>query len=148
MITGFRDTSVYKGALVHFYKRAQILVGDIWAAYGRSRDPVHRYSFHDMNELTMFADYRVPQILRHMGILVYSEDLARRVDALEVIPFGSEYEIELRAMTIVAVEKLQQCLQAKGRDLLVLEVDWLLWQWGEAIKDEILPHHRTLTIYY
>jgi hypothetical protein len=29
---GFRDTSVYKGALVHFYKRAQILVGDIWAA--------------------------------------------------------------------------------------------------------------------
>ena len=61
MITGFRDTSVYKGALVHFYK---ILMGDLWAACGRSRDPAHRYSFHDMNELTMFADYRVPQKLR------------------------------------------------------------------------------------
>lgn len=32
---GFRDTSVYRGRLVHFYKRAQILVGDLWAAYGR-----------------------------------------------------------------------------------------------------------------
>lgn len=26
-IPGFRDTSIYKGSLIHFYKRAQILVG-------------------------------------------------------------------------------------------------------------------------
>lgn len=148
MWPGFRDTSVYKGSLVHFYKRAQILVGDIWAAYGRSLDPTHPYSFNDLGEITMFADYRVPQILRHMGIMVYSEELARKVDALEVIPFGSEEEIEIRAATIVAVEQLQQALQRAGRTFLELEVDWLLWQWGEAIKDTILPHHRTLTIYY
>ena len=30
----------------------------------------------EQNELTMFADYRVPQILRHRGIFVYSEALA------------------------------------------------------------------------
>lgn len=35
MLPGFRDTAVYKGRLIHFYKRAQILVGDLWAAYGR-----------------------------------------------------------------------------------------------------------------
>jgi hypothetical protein len=34
---GFRDTGVYRGRLVHFYKRAQILVGDLWAAYGRPK---------------------------------------------------------------------------------------------------------------
>lgn len=96
----------------------------------------------------MFADYRVPQILRHMGVMVYSAELSRKVDALEEIPFGSAEEIEIRAATIVAVERLQQCLQDQGRTLLVLEVDWLLWQWGEAIKDTIKPHHRTLTIYY
>ena len=133
---------------MHFYKRAQILVGDVWAAYGRSCDPSHPYYFHDMNELTMFADYRVPQILRHMGIMQYSEALAMRIDALEEIPFGSAEEIEIRAATVVAVEKLQKCLVAHGRHLLVLEVDWLLWQWGESIKDTIAPHHRTLTIYY
>lgn len=148
MRAGFRDTSVYKGVLVHFYKRAQILVGDIWAAYGRSLDPQHPYSFHDLKEITMFADYRVPQILRHMGIMAYSEELARKIDAREVIPFGSEDEIEIRAATIVAVEQLQQSLAKAGRNFLVLEVDWLLWQWGEATKDTILPHHRTLTIYY
>ena len=32
---GFRDHSVYKGRQVFFYKRAQILVGDVWAAFGR-----------------------------------------------------------------------------------------------------------------
>jgi hypothetical protein len=148
LVAGFRDTSVYKGSLVHFYKRAQILVGDIWAAYGRSTDPTHPYSFHDMDKLTMFADYRVPQILRHMGVLQYSADLARRIDAKEVIPFGSEEETELRAMTIVAVEKLRECLQGRGRNLLSIEIDWLLWQWGEAAKDDIPPHHRTLTIFY
>ena len=30
---GFRDHVVYKARLVHFYKRAQILVGDLWGAY-------------------------------------------------------------------------------------------------------------------
>jgi hypothetical protein len=133
---------------VHFYKRAQILVGDLWAAYGRSEDPAHPYSFRDMAQLTMFADYRVPQILRHMGIMVYAPALAERVDSLGEVPFGSPEEVEIRAATVVAVERLQQCLRKEGRSLLVLEVDWLLWQWGEAIKDDILPHHRTLTIYY
>lgn len=139
---------MHKGSLVHFYKRAQILVGDIWAAYGRSTDPLHPYSFHDMDQLTMFADYRVPQILRHMGVMVYAPELARKVDALEVLPFGSEEEVEIRAVTIVAVEKLKDCLRRSGRELLAIEIDWLLWQWGEAMKDDILPHHRTLTIYY
>jgi hypothetical protein len=67
---GFRDTAIYRGRLVHFYKRAQILVGDLWAAYGRSNSaslsPERKaiYAFNDMDKLTMFADYRVPQILR------------------------------------------------------------------------------------
>lgn len=123
-------------------------MGDIWAAYGRPLDPTHPYSFADLEQVTMFADYRVPQILRHMGVMEYSAELSRKVDALEVVPFGSTEEVEIRAATIVAVERLQRCLKEQGRDLLVLEVDWLLWQWGEAIKDTIQPHHRTLTIYY
>ncbi len=139
---------VYKGALVHFYKRAQILVGDIWAAYGRPSDPTHPYCFTDIAELTMFADYRVPQILRHMGVLRYSEALAHKVDTKQEIPFGSDEETEIRAATIVAVDLLQKELHKQGLSLLVLEVDWLLWQWGERVKDEIPPHHRTLTIYY
>ncbi len=139
---------VHNGALVHFYKRAQILIGDIWAAYGRSLDPVHPYSFKDLEQLTMFADYRVPQILRHMGILEYSPELSRRIDSWEEIAFASNEETEIRAATIVAVDMLQKELAKQGLQLLVIEVDWLLWQWGEAVRNDIAPHHRTLTIYY
>lgn len=154
---GFRDTVVYKGALVHFYKRAQILVGDVWAAYGRqtessglsSASAGSIYCFNDMDQLTMFADYRVPQLLRQMAILEYTEDLARSIDGYEEIAFGSDEETEIRAATVVAVEQLQQALVEKGATkLLVVELDWLLWQRGEAMKEALRPHHRTLTVYY
>ena len=59
----------HKGRLVHFYKRAQILVADLWAAFGcQTADNGHFASFVDVGKLTMFADYRVPQILRHVGV--------------------------------------------------------------------------------
>lgn len=145
---GFRDTVVHEGRLIHFYKRAQILVADIWGAYGRPKDHNHPYCFNDMKELTMFADYRVPQILRHVGILKYSDRLAAMIDSFTEIPFGSPEETEIRACTVVAVEMLQKELSAQGLFLLSVELDWLLWQRGEDMKDDIAPHHRTLTIYY
>jgi hypothetical protein len=145
---GFRDTTVYQGTLLHLYKRAQILVGDLWAAYGRDTDRSHPYAFGDIDQLTMFADYRIPQILRDIGILQYDASLSYKVDNKELVPFGSAEEAEIRAATVVAVERLQQSLLKCGVKLLVLEVDWLLWQTGEAVKDTMAPHHRTLTIYY
>lgn len=141
---GFRDTAIYQGRLVHFYKRAQILVADIWGAYGR---PVHAqdtsrhpFAFVDMDQLTMFADYRVPQILRHVGVLRYSATLVALVDSKTELAFGSPFETEIRACSVVAVEQLQQELVARCHvHILTLEVDWLLWQKGEDIKDDILP---------
>jgi len=37
----------------------------------------------------MFADYRVPQILRQLGIFEYSEELADKVDREEELPYSS-----------------------------------------------------------
>ena len=120
----------------------------MWAAYGKQKDVAHPCHISDIGSLTMFADYRVPQILRSMGILTYSPHLEELIDSMEEIPWGGEFEVELRAQTVVAVDKLQKLLKQRGLDLLVLECDWLLWQKGEDLKDEILPHHRTLSIYY
>ncbi|KAF4029344.1 Q salvage protein family protein [Phytophthora infestans] len=141
----FRDHAVYKGEQVHFYKRAQILVGDVWAAYGRRTSGAA--SFHDIGKLTMFADYRVPQVLRPEGVLVYSAELAKLVDKAE-IPAGSEMELEIRAATIQAVELIHKQMVTKGHRLKVIELDWLLWQTGEDNKEDLLPHHRTWSIYY
>ena len=96
----------------------------------------------------MFADYRVPQILRAMKILEYSSDLASKIDSLVEIPCGTEEEIEIRACTVIAVDVLQKKLSDNGINVLVIELDWLLWQIGEKTKDSLAPHHRTLTIYY
>ncbi|KAG3021199.1 hypothetical protein PC120_g8843 [Phytophthora cactorum] len=143
---GFRDHALYKGEQVHFYKRAQILVGDVWAAYGRRTSGIA--SFHDIGKLTMFADYRVPQVLRPEGVLVYSSKLAELVDNKAEIPAGSEMELEIRAATIQAVEQIHKQMINRGHHLEVIELDWLLWQIGEDNKEDLLPHHRTWSIYY
>eukprot|EP01031_Cornospumella_fuschlensis_P028814 gene28814-34782_t len=146
---GFRDTSVYRGRLIHFYKRAQIFVADLWGAFSRPTDPSHPYFFYDIHEVTMFADYRIPQILLHLQVLQYDEDLMGKITSKQEIAFGSEQEIEIRASTVMAVQQMRELVRKHlNLSLTSIELDWILWNWGEVVKDDILPHHRTLTIYY
>lgn len=122
--------------------------------YGKHTSRTHPYGFYDMDRLTMFADYRVPQILRARGVLRYSQMLAQKIDTNEVIPSGSEEEVEIRAATVQAVEclrddvrKLQE-LHGGVADVKSVTLDWLLWQEGESLKETLPPHHRTLTVFY
>ena len=101
--------------------------------------------------LTCFNGYSVPQVLRHYNILQYSLPLASNIDHCIEIPSGSEEEVEIRAATIIAVEKLCQAMKLSengGRDFRVVEVDWILWQLGEKSLKTLLPAHRTLTVFY
>ena len=151
----FRDTAIYKGQQVFLYKRAQILVSDLHLAY---RDLVNIQGKTDENELlnfgesiqelTMFADYRVPQILREKNILQYDEQLSNIIDEKKEIPHGSELEVELRAGTIIAVEDIKNSFKKYGKKILSLEIDTYLWEEGEKMKDKIKPAHRTLSIFY
>lgn len=36
--------------------------------------------FKDINNLTVFADYRVPQTLRKLGLVNYSEELSEKLE--------------------------------------------------------------------
>jgi len=90
------------------------------------------------------------------------------------LPAGSEEELEIRAASIVAVERLKEAanvlLQARTDEqqdeaqhsgslssqagsskaapqLLSVQLDWWLWQEGERVRSEH-PHHKTWTIYY
>lgn len=67
----FRDEAMYGGRRVSILKRAQILVGDVWACF----KGVGLGQFDDIGQITMFADYRVPQVLVHFGALAYSDEL-------------------------------------------------------------------------
>ena len=53
------------------YKRAQILVADIWACCGGAGYG----AFSDIDAITAFADYRIPQVFIWFGVLQYSDAL-------------------------------------------------------------------------
>lgn len=67
----FRDEAVYQNRKVALYKRAQILVADLWNFFGGEGWGELR----DIDKITMFADYRVPQVLVYFGALTYSDEL-------------------------------------------------------------------------
>lgn len=142
---GFRDTAEYAGKTIHFYKRAQIFAGDVHGAFGGAG----LGALSGMEQLTAFADYRLPQLLRARGVLAYAPDLARRVDAREELDAGSPEEVEIRACTIAAVERLRAAVGARtGRDVPAFAMDWRLWEAGERARDALPPHHRVRTTFY
>ena len=143
-LVSFRDTALYQGHSVYFYKRAQILAADLSGAF----DGKAWGRFTDMDKLTSFADYKLPQVLRHLGVLHYAPALARKVDQMEFIDPGSLEEIEIRASTIWAVELIRQELAHSGKNLKAFEIDWILWNLGQRDDFKIKPYHRTVTIFY
>ena len=132
------------GNEVRFYKRAQILVGDLAGGLAGSSLGM----FHDLDQLTAFADYKVPQVLRAPGILRYSDALSLRIDAREHLAPGSRSEIEIRAATIWGCELLRQALVRRNRIVAAHELDWLLWEQGQSLSGETAPYHLTPTIFY
>ena len=100
----------------------------------------------------MFADYRVPQLLRQLGVLRYSGRLAELVDGKQELAAGGAAEAELRGCTVHAVEMLRGAVAARAsaaaEKLTAIALDWHLWEAGEAARHTLPPHHRTRTVYY
>jgi hypothetical protein len=117
-----------------FYKRAQIAANDL-ALAGIAR-------FHDLDELTIFADNLVPHVLRCDGVLVYEAALAAHIDSGAQLAAGRE-EREIRACAVHACELLAQ---RTGVPPPVLDV-WL-WNRGQAPEYKARPRHRTQTVFY
>ena len=72
----------------------------------------------------------------------------------DVVNVMCQEEVELRAATVIATERIAALLNAMPSDsttarrAFAIHIDWLLWQDGEARKDSLPPHHRTLTCFY
>jgi hypothetical protein len=143
-LSSFQDAAQYLDHTVFFYKRAQIFAADLHGAFhGREWG-----SFNDMERLTAFADYKLPQVLRHVGILRYAQALAQKVDQRMLLRSGSPDELEIRANTIWAVELIRQELEQTGWRLRAFEIDWMLWNLGQDLEFKARPYHRTVSIYY
>jgi hypothetical protein len=141
--SSFEDVAFYAGRRINLYKRAQILVIDLVSAL-----PDQPWAqFTTLEDLTAFADYKVPQVLREIGIMTYSEALSRKVDSLVEIVAGSTEEVEIRAATVAAVHHLGQALSRRSRPVTEAALDGILWHLGQDMAFQF-PYHRTRTPYY
>lgn len=140
----FYDVSPYQGRPIPLYKRAQITVVDL-AGSLEFQGPGH---FPDIDQLTAFADYKIPQVLRALGILRYSPDLAERVDRQQLLEPGSPEEVEIRAGMVWAVELIRRAMKEGGRPLRAYELDWFFWNLGQSPLPEERPYHRVRTVFY
>ena len=145
------------GRQVCFYKRAQILVADLWHHFG-GEGPGR---FRDISELTMFPDYRVPQVLHSLGAISYSQALLEALRAGRQLEAGCRMEQELRGVSIRCVEELRglvarrlgegglEAIRRNGWDLNSVSLDYFLWRYSKREGVELsAPHHRTLTTFY
>lgn len=135
----FDDISSYNGRSVYLLKRPQIMIADAWGAGAAD--------FKDMDYLTCFPDYKVPQALNHFGCIEYSKKLNEKIENRILIPHNSKQEVEIRSATVWGVEYLKEELAKTGKRLCSFEVDWILW--NRAHKKKIRkPYHLTKTVFY
>jgi len=114
-------------------KKAQLAVSGLW------REAASR-GFQGACDLTAFADYQIPNVLRAMGLIHYDPELAARIDAGAIIPAHSADERAIRGASILAIEGL-----AKQQGVSVADVDYWIWL---KRKEPTTPFHLTYTDAY
>lgn len=142
--SSFDDSSTYGGWSVFFYKRAQLLILDIYQFFGGKGYG----GLSDIDQLTACADYKLPQVLRKLGILKYSKELAKKVDNKIEIAKNSKEEIEIRSNTIWAVELIRQELLNIGQEVMPIGINDHLWLMSQNKLPDDRPYHLTRTTAY
>ena len=138
----FDDKSLYKGEIIHFNKRATLLVNDLYYLSQTVRN-----NLGDVNNLSGCADYGIPRTFRDYGILVYNDQLANLVDNEIELEHDSDMEIEIRANMLYVIELIKEKLKEKNIIVNSVELDNLIWWMGKKSKNKGIAHH-TVTIYY
>jgi len=95
----------------------------------------------DATDLTAFADYQVPRVMRALSVIEYSPPLADKIDHYVPIEEGGREEQAIRAATIVACEAIAAHTGGTSAD-----IDNLLWQSQGVAGDT--PFHLTKTRRY
>ncbi|KAG0168294.1 hypothetical protein DFQ28_009251 [Apophysomyces sp. BC1034] len=152
----FRDIHTFHHRSVAILKRAQILIADLWACF----DGQDYGEFNDIDTITMFADYRVPQALHYLGLLKYSHELTTKLERHENLPSGCTEEIEIRGNSIWSVELLRRRIMEKKHDgdadqsqqqqqINAILLDFYIWDFAKEHQDEMMvPTHCTRSCFY
>src|SRR3989338_7221886 len=115
----FLDIAKYKEKEIYFYKRVQLLIADIFQIFGGKGFG----KLENMDQITACADYKLPLILRNLGILEYTSVLAKKIDCKTEIQKGSAEETEIRASTIWAVEFIKEEVKKRSPQIMSFQIN-------------------------
>lgn len=138
----FDDKSIYKNKTIKFNKRATLLVNDLY----QLSDTI-KTNISTLDNLMGCADYALPRMLYENGILIYSNELLKIIESKKLIEHDSEFEIEIRANTLYALELIKEELRRNNINLNSIQIDNIIWNMRTKLE-HIIPVHRTITIYY
>jgi hypothetical protein len=136
------DVTTYKGEKIYIYKRNQLLISDMNAM-------VYSGNKFNLNKLTVFADYRIPQLMRDLGFIKYNDELSYIVDNEIEIKKDDEMEIEIRSSIIQVGHYMVNKLKEKGINVNDAYIDNYMFLYMKNNKNvNVKPHHRVRTINY
>ena len=136
----FKDERIYNNKKIYFYKLAQLLTSDILHIRERKENIKVDYS-----HLVGCADYKIPQVMRGLGILEYNDKLSNIIDNKKEIEVNSEYEIEIRANMLVAIDLIKKKLENK---VCAIDINDYIWSQGRNKNIELKPYHLTRNTNY
>jgi len=147
LFPAFNDTAEYNNKVLKIFKKAQLLAGDLYRAF---KDKDARFSFTDIDHLTVFSDNVIPAVLRKFGVLTLSDHLSKIIDNKEILPRGNE-EVELRLCAIHACELIVAKARQQGHtNFNATQLDYYLWTKGKDEADGFrqLERHYTQDTYF
>lgn len=136
----FKDERVYNDKPIYLYKLAQLLTSDVLHIRELKENIKVDYS-----HLVGCADYKIPQVMRGLGILEYSDELACIVDNRREIEVNSKYEVEIRANMLVVIDLIKKKL---GNKVCSIDINDYIWSQGKNKSIELKPYHLTRNTNY
>ena len=91
----------------------------------------------DYSNLIGCADYKIPQTLRALEIVEYSDELASIVDNKTEIDVSSKYEVEIRASQLVVIEYIKE----RFDNVKAIDINDFLFLYSKKVKGIAKPYH-------
>lgn len=136
----FKDERSYNDETIKLYKLAQLLTSDIL----HIREIKENIKV-DYSNLIGCADYKIPQVLRGLELITYSNELASIIDSKQEIEENSIYEVEIRASQLVIINEIKIIL--KNKECAIDINDYLFLQKNNP-NIVLKPYHLTRTTNY
>ena len=97
----------------------------------------------DVSNLVGCADYKIPQTMRAIGILEYSNDLSKTIDSRLEIELSSSYEVEIRASMLVVIDYI-----SKKINIDRIDINDFFFILKKEVKDIAKPYHLCRNVNY